>query len=89
MAVETEDFDLVPVMREQLAVFQGSVSPGRLVLHVPESLPVHADQARMAQVVSNLVENAIKYAPQGQITVRARRIPGRAGGGAADRRAGQ
>ena len=26
----------------------------------------------MAQVVSNLVENAIKYAPQGQITVRAR-----------------
>jgi signal transduction histidine kinase len=71
MAVETEDFDLVPVMREQLAAFQGSVSPGRLVLHVPESLPVHADQARMAQVVSNLVENAIKYAPQGQITVRA------------------
>jgi signal transduction histidine kinase len=86
MAVETEDFDLVPVMREQLAAFQGSVSPGRLVLHVPESLPVHADQARMAQVVSNLVENAIKYAPQGQITVRARRIPG--GGRGAGSQAG-
>jgi signal transduction histidine kinase len=73
LAVETLDFDLVPTLHELMGAFQGSVEPGRLTLQAPESLMVHADPARMAQVVTNLVENAIKYAPRGQITLRARR----------------
>ncbi|HEX2034563.1 MAG TPA: HAMP domain-containing sensor histidine kinase [Chloroflexota bacterium] len=73
LAVETQDFDLVPVLRDLLASFQANVAAGRLILQAPKRLPVHADPARMAQVISNLVENAIKYAPSGPIVVRARR----------------
>jgi signal transduction histidine kinase len=73
LAVESLDFDVVPTLHDLMGVFQGSVSPGRLSLQVPESLPVHADPARIAQVVTNLMENAIKYAPEGQITLRASR----------------
>ncbi|HEX2185683.1 MAG TPA: HAMP domain-containing sensor histidine kinase, partial [Chloroflexota bacterium] len=63
----------VPVLRDLLASFQANVAAGRLILQAPKRLPVHADPARMAQVISNLVENAIKYAPSGPIVVRARR----------------
>ena len=45
----------------------------------PRTCPPCADSARVIQVVSNLVENAIKYAPEGPIAVRAaRRRRGRA-----------
>lgn len=42
----------------------------RLVVHVPEDLPtVHADAQRMAQVVRNVLQNAIRYAADGTVTV--------------------
>jgi signal transduction histidine kinase len=75
LAVESVDFDVVPTLHDVMGVFQGTVPPGRLSLQVPDYLPVHADPARISQVVTNLVENAIKYAPEGQITLRASRGP--------------
>lgn len=47
----------------------------RLAVEVPDDLPpISIDYQRMDQVLSNLVENAVKYAPTGTtITVRARR----------------
>jgi len=48
-----------------------------LISQVSSDLPlVHGDQERLVQVLANLVDNAIKYTPEGgQITVTARRIP--------------
>jgi two-component system phosphate regulon sensor histidine kinase PhoR len=47
----------------------------RLVRDVAEALPrVHADRHALEQVLSNLIDNAIKYSPEGAtVTVRARR----------------
>nr|WP_052848243.1 HAMP domain-containing sensor histidine kinase [Streptomyces avicenniae] len=47
---------------------------------VPGGLRAHADPERLDQVVTNLVDNAVKHSPRnGQVTVRAR--PGQAYGG--------
>ena len=43
-----------------------------LRLEVPPSLPVEADRERLLQVISNLLANAVKFAPtEGRITIRA------------------
>jgi two-component system, OmpR family, phosphate regulon sensor histidine kinase PhoR len=49
----------------------------QLVPRIASDLPlVNGDQERLVQVLANLVDNAIKYTPEGgQITVAARRIP--------------
>ena len=48
-----------------------------LSVRVPRDLPrVHADRARVAQVLTNLVENAIEYnEPGGRVEIVARRLP--------------
>jgi two-component system phosphate regulon sensor histidine kinase PhoR len=49
----------------------------RLRAQVDADLPlINGDQERLVQVLANLLDNAIKYTPEGgQITVAARRIP--------------
>lgn len=47
----------------------------RLRVDVPADLYVHADETRLAQMVGNIVLNAFRYAPGGDIVVRAYRHP--------------
>lgn len=49
----------------------------RLATDVPASLPARADPDRLAQVLANLLSNAVRYTPAGgTVTVHAERRPG-------------
>jgi K+-sensing histidine kinase KdpD len=62
---------LLKAMAERLAErFQIQTDQHQIVVDVPDDLPVvMADDARIEQVLSNLISNAIKYAPGGEINI--------------------
>jgi PAS domain S-box-containing protein len=68
--VAPETYDLVPALEDVLTGFRTRPGGDRLMVEGPPSLPVYADRIRLVQVISNLVENALTYAPNGPIVVR-------------------
>ncbi len=71
LVVQPEDVDVVPVLQEVVAGFRHQPGAVRVRVELPESLPAHADPVRLAQGAANFLANALKYAPQGPITLRA------------------
>jgi len=64
---------LRPLVEETLRRFGGRSRLHQFVADLPEPLPlVHGDQDRLESVLYNLLDNAVKYAPQGgRVLVRA------------------
>jgi two-component system sensor histidine kinase KdpD len=79
LRVEPEPTDLDPIFRETAAEFQLMTRAHQIRVHVPPALPpVMADPRRARQVLRNLVENAVKYSPEGgSITISAGVVNGR------------
>lgn len=50
----------------------------RIQLQIEPDIIVHADAGKVRQVVGNLIDNAVKYTPQGSVKVKVMRIDGKA-----------
>lgn len=58
--------DLMKLARGIIEEQQANASGHRLLLQGPEELQLEADPDRLAQVLTNLVSNGIKYSPEGE-----------------------
>jgi signal transduction histidine kinase len=72
------ELDLVTAVQAAIDLAAPSIERAELKLtsELPASLPARADPDRLAQVLANLLSNAVRYTPAGgSITVRAERHP--------------
>ena len=66
LAVRKRDIDLAMVVAETVDTFRRAHPSAPVSVQLPaEPLPVSIDDARIHQVVLNLLENAARYAPEG------------------------
>ncbi|MBX6773544.1 MAG: HAMP domain-containing histidine kinase [Chloroflexi bacterium] len=63
--------DLAPVLRQAAAAVRQIPGGERLALEIPGVLIARADPERMTQVLDSLLTNALRYAPEGPILLRA------------------
>ncbi|QDD66825.1 HAMP domain-containing protein [Herbaspirillum seropedicae] len=61
------DIDLAPLLRDSAALYSDRFSQRgmRLNCELPASMPVHGDAARLQQLLSNLLENSLRYTDAG------------------------
>jgi PAS domain S-box-containing protein len=66
---------LASAVQETVALFSVNDTKHKFLMDIPASLPpVHADHARLRQILTNLLSNAIKFSPHGGVvTVAAKR----------------
>jgi len=65
LVVNRQPLDVREILDEAVAALRPNVSEGRILLHLPESLPaIEADHVLVGQVLVNLLENALRYAPE-------------------------
>lgn len=69
IALNLQPFDMLPVLQRVVAHLQPQAEGSDLALRIsgpcPDALWVHADADRTAQVLTNLLGNAIRYTPSG------------------------
>jgi signal transduction histidine kinase len=65
VSIEPVDFDLAEELRETVSRTRREHADREIHLTAPETMPVHVDRDRIDQVVGNLLENAVKYSPDG------------------------
>jgi len=79
--LERRDLDLwalVEALIHDLDPVAGTAS-ARLINNVPEELVAYADASLLKRIMQNLIANAIRHTPRGEIVIDAREIPDRRG----------
>ncbi len=70
MELKRSDINLQQLALRLAERFQTQTKEHEIIVDVPEDFPVvMADETRIEQVLSNLISNAIKYAPDGEIHI--------------------
>jgi signal transduction histidine kinase len=67
LELEPQPFDLDVLLEEQVRIFKGRSERHTMQLDSIGPLVVRADRNRLAQVVANLLANAVKYSPDGGV----------------------
>jgi two-component system, OmpR family, sensor kinase len=63
--IQRQTLDLVALLRDEIEAARVTTSRHAIRLDAPAELPVWGDPLRLAEVVQNLLSNAIRYSPQG------------------------
>ena len=70
MPLKRADIALKPLATRLAERFQTQTDDHQILVDFPDDFPVvMADEVRIEQVLANLISNAIKYAPDGKITI--------------------
>jgi signal transduction histidine kinase len=65
LPIELGRFDLAALVRRSAELIQTTTTKHVLRTEVPDELTLRADRRRIEEVVTNLLENAVKYSPAG------------------------
>ncbi|MBT9489145.1 MAG: PAS domain S-box protein [Rubrivivax sp.] len=78
MELDTEALDVAALIQEVLALLKPAATAKGLALaaDLPGTLPLTTDRRKLYQVLVNLVNNAIKFTPRGEVRVHAWRADG-------------
>jgi PAS domain S-box-containing protein len=77
LSLNRADVSLKVVAERVAQLFKGQSNKHTLHTEFPAGFPIIvADETRLEQVLSNLVSNSLKYAPQGAITIEGSERPG-------------
>jgi signal transduction histidine kinase len=81
VSIEPEVLDLAEELREAAARTEREHPERHVTVEAPATLPIEADRDRIGQVLTNLLDNAVKYSPDGgPVTIRGQATGGGAGG---------
>lgn len=78
MTFNYSDFDISEIINDLKQVYDSHLSPQvKLICHLPyPKYMIHSEKNRLTQVITNLLNNAVKFTTEGSITIGYEVIPG-------------